>query len=129
MKALSLQQPWAWLMVNGIKDIENRSWPTHRRGRVLVHASKRFDREGYEWIREHFPALQMPGIDHFERGGIVGEFTITGCVDEHPSPWFFGPYGFTVTGARPLPFEPCKGMLGFFEPNIECNMHQKGTLL
>lgn len=24
MKCLSIQQPWAWLIVNGFKDIENR---------------------------------------------------------------------------------------------------------
>ncbi|WP_229215634.1 ASCH domain-containing protein [Duganella sp. CY15W] len=40
MKALSIRQPWAWLIVNGYKDIENRSWSTNVRGKVLVHASK-----------------------------------------------------------------------------------------
>ena len=28
MKALTLRPHWAWLAVNGYKDIENRSWPT-----------------------------------------------------------------------------------------------------
>ena len=40
MKALSIRQPWAWLIIKGHKDIENRSWPTAFRGRVLVHAAK-----------------------------------------------------------------------------------------
>jgi hypothetical protein len=31
--ALSVRQPWAWLIVNGYKDVENRSWTTHYRGR------------------------------------------------------------------------------------------------
>ncbi len=26
MKALSIKQPWAWLICAGYKDIENRSW-------------------------------------------------------------------------------------------------------
>lgn len=30
---LSIRQPWAWLIVNGYKDIENRTWPTHFRGK------------------------------------------------------------------------------------------------
>ena len=38
MKALSVHQPWAWLIVNGIKIVENRSWSTEFRGRFLVHA-------------------------------------------------------------------------------------------
>jgi ASCH domain len=39
MKALPIRQPYAWLIVNGHKDIENRAWPTKFRGRVLIHAS------------------------------------------------------------------------------------------
>lgn len=29
MAALSIRQPWAWLVVQGYKDIENRDWPTN----------------------------------------------------------------------------------------------------
>jgi hypothetical protein len=38
MKILSVRQPWASLIVNGFKDVENRTWPTRYRGRILVHA-------------------------------------------------------------------------------------------
>ncbi len=37
---LSIRQPWAWLIVNGYKDIENRTWSTRFRGKVLIHAGK-----------------------------------------------------------------------------------------
>lgn len=40
MLALSIRQPWAWLIINGGKDIENRDWPTKFRSRILVHAGK-----------------------------------------------------------------------------------------
>ena len=40
MKALSIRQPWAWLIVNSHKHIENCDWPTKFRGRFLIHASK-----------------------------------------------------------------------------------------
>jgi hypothetical protein len=36
MKALSIMQPWAWLIVNGHKAIENRNWRCHYRGPVLI---------------------------------------------------------------------------------------------
>ena len=42
--ALAVQQPWAWLIVNGIKDVENRNWPLPEKylGQlVLIHASAR----------------------------------------------------------------------------------------
>jgi hypothetical protein len=41
MKALSIRQPWASLIVAGYKDIENRSWRTSYRGPVLIHSAQR----------------------------------------------------------------------------------------
>lgn len=40
MKVLSIRQPWAWLIVNGHKDIENRTWTTRFRGPIPIQASK-----------------------------------------------------------------------------------------
>jgi hypothetical protein len=45
IKALSLTQPWASLVVIGAKRIETRSWPTSYRGPVAIHASKGFPRD------------------------------------------------------------------------------------
>jgi hypothetical protein len=121
--ALSLRQPWAWLVIHAGKDIENRKWSTKFRGECLIHASKGMTRDEYRDVRDW---LQMKGMQHialpkFEdlsRGGLVGVVTITDCVAHHPSRWFFGPYGFVIEGARPLPFMPCKGSLGFFNPML-----------
>ncbi len=117
MKALSIRQPWAWLIVNGHKAIENRSWPTKFRGRFLIHAGKGMTRDEYEETRD-FAALlgvKIPEAHELERGGIVGVATVTGCVTESTSPYFFGPHGFTLAGVAPLTFRPVKGQLGFFE--------------
>ena len=115
MKALSILQPWAWLIVNGYKPWENRTWNTSFRGEFLIHAGKRFDSDGYDWVSENFPEIPLPAKDAFERGGIVGEGTIIGVATESVSPWFFGPVGFHISGAAPRPFSPCRGKLGFFE--------------
>jgi hypothetical protein len=121
MKALSIMQPWAWLIVNGHKDIENRNWPTRFRGRLLIHAGKKVDRDALEDMRAgihpvtgHPHRFDLP--DTFETGGIVGEAEIVGCVSASSSPWFVGFHGFVIASARPLPFRPCRGALGFFEP-------------
>mgnify|MGYP002359850962 FL=1 len=45
MKALSIRQPWAGLIIHGYKDIENRDWPTRYRGPLLVHAPLPLDAE------------------------------------------------------------------------------------
>lgn len=122
-KALSIRQPWAWLIVNGYKDIENRNWPTRLRGEILVHASKGMTREEYTDVA-YFLAynagiferkIKLPAYEELERGGVVGKVTITDCVKVSQSPWFFGKYGFCLTDAKPLPFTPFKGALGFFD--------------
>lgn len=114
MKALSIQQPWAWLIVMGYKDIENRSWPTTFRGSFLIHAAKKFDHAGYDWLKAQTELL-IPEPDKCKRGGIVGMAEIIDCVTCHNSLWFFGPYGFVLKNARPLPFVPLQGKLGFFD--------------
>jgi hypothetical protein len=43
MKELSIRQPWAWLIIAGHKDVENRSWTTTYRGPLLIHAARRPD--------------------------------------------------------------------------------------
>lgn len=114
--ALSIQQPWAWLIVNGFKAIENRDWPTRVRGWIGIHAGQTFDAEGYAWVRREFPQIDLPARDAFERGGIVGRAKLIDCVEMHDSPWFHGRYGFVLDEAAPLPFCPCPGRLGFFRP-------------
>jgi hypothetical protein len=111
--ALAIQQPWAWLIVNGHKDVENREWITHRRGRFLIHASKKVDTWSIPWIRERFPSIDLP--ESYEVGGIVGEARLVDCVTESTSKWFRGVYGFVLSDAKPLPFRPVRGVLGFFE--------------
>ncbi len=120
--ALSIRQPWCWAILFAGKDIENRDWPTKVRGRVLIHASKGMTRE--EWADCYYttrvicPGIEtIPEASGLERGGIVGEVEIIDCVTESDSPWFFGKYGFVLRNAKPLPFRPYKGRLGFFEVN------------
>ncbi|MGB6103633.1 MAG: ASCH domain-containing protein [Pusillimonas sp.] len=121
MKALSIRQPWAWLIVNGHKDIENRSWWTGVRGPVLIHAGKGMTRSEYEDARDLAEQLGIttPAFEDLERGGIVGQAVINRCVKDSESPWFFGKYGFVLSDAKPLPFQPLRGQLGFFEAQAQ----------
>lgn len=123
--ALSIRQPWAWLILHAGKDIENRQWPTRFRGRVALHASKGMTRDEYEdclATAHHIstthpfpPGLTMPPLKELQRGGIVGTATITACVGRSDSPWFFGKYGFVLADPQPVAFVEVKGQLGFFE--------------
>lgn len=116
--ALSIRQPWAWLIVNGHKPVENRTWICGYRGPLLIHASKTDTEEDYlaaeDIIRECGLAIRLPHPLELQRGGIVGQARLTGCVQRHESPWFFGPHGFVLEDAQPLPFRACRGKLGIF---------------
>jgi hypothetical protein len=123
--AISVRQPWAWLIMHGGKNIENRDWPTKVRGRVLIHASKGCTYEEYEsalitarGARKGVldeGQLTMPSIKTIERGGIIGSVEIVDCVSDSPSPWFFGRFGFVLRNPIPCEFRPMRGMLGFFQ--------------
>jgi len=126
---LSVKQPWAWLLVNGKKDCENRSRSTSIRGRVWIHASKTWDEEGWQWILAH-DEIGASLLTVAERvrvsleatrqlGGIVGSVEIVDSVETCYSPWFGGPWGWLCENAAPCEFVPCRGQLGFFKVTCE----------
>lgn len=133
IKVLSIQQPWAWCIVNGYKGVENRSWNTSYRGEFLIHTGKKIDVNGYEWIRSEFPDIPLPERYKFETGGIVGKARLINTVDirdkhlvcSKDQPWFFGQYGFILDSAEPCEFRPCKGALGFFNPDYNSRYAEK----
>jgi hypothetical protein len=118
--ALSIRQPWAWLIVNGHKDIENRDWPTNFRGQLLVHAGQTMTRKFYdatvgELALSNLCPADMPAYEELQRGGLVGWTRVVDCVEQHPSPWKQeGSHGFVLRDSRPISFVPWKGRLGFF---------------
>lgn len=144
MKALSLTQPWAWLVVRPdiigpvvrplltdleIKGIENRRWNTKFRGGFLIHAAKSVRRDDYDdavlfAAREGGLDLanRIPAFDALERGGIVGAANLYTVIHPlrplempHRLKWHMPEqFGFVLGDVRPLPFLPCKGALGFW---------------
>lgn len=128
MKALSVRQPWAWLIVNGHKDIENRDWKTHVRGQVLIHAGATMTRDDYLGCTIFIAAMKttwrLPAYDILKRecGGLVGQVEIIDCVKESYSQWFCGPYGFVLRNPIRLEFLKYKGQLGFFDVSFTPNI-------
>ena len=73
MKALTLTQPWATLVAIGAKKIETRSWPTHYRGPLAVHAAKGFPKWASDLVRNDwtfFGALEPHLAAHYKAAGL-----------------------------------------------------------
>lgn len=122
LRALSLKQPWAWLVVNGFKDIENRTWRTRHRGPLLIHASSSRDllTPDYEEEFSRDYAVVLPARDKFGFGGIIGVVEVVDCVKQHPSKWKFkDSWGWILEHPRRLPFRQCKGFVGLFKPELK----------
>src|SRR5437016_5848047 len=111
--ALSLRQPWVYAILHLGKDIENRTWRSRYRGRVILHASRTMDEAGVKYLREAgFPVPEV-----LPMGAYVGEVTITDCrpLAECASRWAFGPWCYILE--RPVAYEtpiPGPGRLGFY---------------
>lgn len=131
--ALSIMNPWAFLIAHGLKDIENRDQNFKFRGEFAIHAGKAFDEDALtDVLGDRHPVHGGPlglGIriqrsplvtsllamaDGAINGGIVGVAEIVDCVPSSDSEWFVGKYGLVIRNARPVEFIPTRGMQGFF---------------
>lgn len=138
-KVITLRQPWAGLLVMGLKKFETRSWATAHRGRIYVHASAKIDAVGkhlIEDLQKYDKRFEIGSIIRkacMETGKIIGHVDI---VDVHStdeplkpeitgSEYRFGDYSpgrhyWETTNARRL-FRPipAKGQLSIWNIDDE----------
>ena len=124
--ALSIKQPWAALLISGLKTIEVRSWTTRIRGRILIHAARIPDPrpEAWKWVTDDIRPITEFG------GGIIGEAELSECraysqlanfvadasLHLNDPSWFQekGLHGFVFQNAKALPFRAWPGNVRFF---------------
>lgn len=124
--ALSIKQPWATLVVFGIKSIEIRKWSTTRRGLIYIHTGRDPDPrdEGWSLVPDHLREFTE------YRRGIIGRAHLLDChcydtqeqfaldQERHRNQpnWFEPPkmHGLVFSGSESVPFESCAGNLRFF---------------
>ena len=112
MKVITIKQPWAWAIIFGGKDIENRSWPTTYRGPLLVHAGASYRMNA--WLPR---GVRPPDREKLDFSAIIGVVDLVDVVERSRSRWFEGEYGFVLRNPRALSRPvPCKGRLGLWAP-------------
>jgi hypothetical protein len=115
MKALSVRQPYAYLILKGIKRIENRTWSTNYRGPLAIHASLRWHDRSIDEI-EATHRLCIPR--ELPLGGIIGVIDLVDVIEQSNDPFFEGPFGFVLRNPRPLPFRQMPGRLHLFDVKV-----------
>lgn len=123
MKAITIKQPWASLIAHGIKDIENRTWRTNYRGRILIHAGAS-KKEGWRLndvqrfhLRRSGSSLCSTDFDKLPFSAIIGSVEIIDCIQGHSSVWAEKDVWNWVL-ANPVLYQvpvPAKGKLSLWE--------------
>lgn len=137
MRALTLTQPWATLVITGYKLFETRSWSTSYRGPLAIHAAKGFP----EWARElcrdepFYEVLELCGYEGWDElplGQILGTVQLTDVrstasvrreLDSHEIELAFGDFGprrFAWRLREPIKLEtpiPYRGTQGLWVPS------------
>ncbi len=130
-----MKQPWAWMVIHGTKDVENRSWVNAileglvaRREPFAVHAglsmTRAYYREAVQFAKAQDPELVVPRIDELVLGALLGTVVPTGILPSHSQGlrgvvhrrWHMpDQYGWELEERTPLPrYVPAKGKQGFW---------------
>ena len=120
MKTISVKQPWSYLICSGIKDVENRSWKTNVRGRVLIHSSKKISKSIISIEQKNHILFDINKKMKF--GSIIGSVEIVDCIINSNSIWAEkGTYHWILK--NPIlfdaPIENIKGKLNFWNYDID----------
>jgi hypothetical protein len=85
MKALTLHQPWATLIMLGVKRCETRGWATSHRGPLAIHAAKAipdYARDLFDDDEEFRAACERHGIEELDAlplGAVLGQVRLVDC--------------------------------------------------
>lgn len=73
MKVLTIKEPYATLITEGMKEYEFRTWPTKYRGDILIHAAKTPNKEN----KKRFIDRNL----NYKEGFIIAKATLTDCIE------------------------------------------------
>lgn len=110
MRALTVHQPWAWLIVEGIKTNEYRKWQPGGRlevgERFAIHAGANWTEEDLQRAQQAYPQARVPGS--LDCGCIIGTVVFMGTEPTAK--------GYAWHLAKPLPAVTmdCKGQVGLW---------------
>lgn len=132
IKVLTVKQPWAHLIVDNIKDVENRTWQTKYRGELYIHTSKNsfdfwaldyiknIDNLLYQYVVDYFGVRNNKITKHMEQfGSIIGKTNIINILDNSYSVWAMeDSFHWMLKNSSRINPIPCKGKLNIWEYDL-----------
>jgi len=82
---LSVRQPWASLIAEGVKTIEIRKWVTDERGPLAIHASRTLDTAGYDYLRTLDAGFSLEPYLRTEPTGCIIAVVDLKCIMKYTS--------------------------------------------
>jgi hypothetical protein len=127
MKALSIRQPWANLIAQGLKTAEIRSWATPYRGPLLICSGKTID-SGYPQWKSRWDSATDLGVQICTVNlQAITPWTQNLCkaagIEE--SGWEPGYYAWLLTQPQPVDKMPVVGKLKLFDVPLQTNSSEK----
>jgi hypothetical protein len=108
---LSVRQPHAWGLIHGTKRIENRTWRTHYRGPLVIHAGVRTDDLG---AIDDYPGCDIAGLAWGKLVGVVDLVDVVPFERVRGRPYAEGPWCWVVANPRPVEPVAVRGLLHLF---------------
>ena len=137
MKAISIKEPFATLITNGMKKIETRSWKTNYRGEIFIHASGKSLAK--EFLTNDYVIELIKDMD-MNFGNIICKCNLVDCIymDEEflehikQSPMEYklgeyklGRYAWVMEDVEPIYPIPAKGQLNIWNFDGEYKLINK----
>jgi hypothetical protein len=122
-RAIAVRQPFAWAIIHGGKDVENRNQRAAFQfkpaigERVLIHASAGMTAAEYENAAAFMASIgvRCPQRGALQFGGVIGSVFVRDVVTRSDSPWFRkGATALVFSHAIPQPFMTARGQTGLF---------------
>lgn len=126
MKVISIKEPFATLITNGIKRIETRSWKTNYRGELFIHASGK--NLAKEFLTNDFVVDLIKDMN-MNYGNIICKCNLVDCVymdekflefiKQNPTEYSLGEYklgryAWILENIEPINPIPAKGQLNIW---------------
>lgn len=86
-KAITIWQPYASLIVMGVKEFETRTWTTKHTGLLVIHAAKRQmkgrELKLHQWLMQTLPVEQQIQLRNLPFGAAVGTVEVVECKHQN----------------------------------------------